>query len=106
MGFWPETLARWSAEGLPAEWIAEDDVFQWALIRRLGFDKRILARGVDEIEAAVHRLVPLVEGGGYLPFCDHYVPLDVGLKNFIQYILLAKKIWCRGTEFEPLPGLG
>lgn len=61
-----------------------------------GFDKHILARGKDEITREVHRLAPLVEEGGFIPFCDHRVPLDVSLDNYLHYIELAKKVWGKG----------
>ncbi len=68
---------------------------RWGKDLRLmgGFNKRILARGRDEIEAEVHRLAPLVEEGGYIPFCDHRVPPDVSLENYAFYIECARKIW-------------
>jgi len=53
MGFWPETLERWVAEG------------------------------------------------GYLPFCDHYVPPDVSLESFLFYIGKAREIWCEGRNLQP-----
>ena len=46
-----------------------------------GFDKRILAQSGDEIVHEVHRLTPLVEEGGFIPFCDHSVPPDVPDEN-------------------------
>jgi uroporphyrinogen decarboxylase len=58
-----------------------------------GFDKHILAKSKDAITQEVHRLAPLVEEGGFIPFCDHRVPLDVCLENYLHYIHLAKKVW-------------
>jgi uroporphyrinogen-III decarboxylase len=51
-----------------------------------GFDKRILARSKDGIEQEVVRLAPLVEEGGYIGFCDHLVPPDVPLENYMFYL--------------------
>ncbi len=61
-----------------------------------GFDKRILARSEDDITAEVERLTPLVEEGGFIPFCDHRVPPDVPLSNYIHYLDEAKRVWGRG----------
>ncbi len=58
-----------------------------------GFDKHILAKSKDAITKEVHRLAPLVEEGGFIPFCDHRVPLDVSLENYLHYINLAKQVW-------------
>ncbi len=58
-----------------------------------GFNKRILASSPAAIEAEVRRLAPLVEEGGYIPFCDHRVPPDVPLSNYVFYIECARKIW-------------
>jgi uroporphyrinogen decarboxylase len=51
-----------------------------------GFDKRLLARGPDEIAAEVARLAPLIHEGGYIPFCDHHVPPDVPLTHYQHYL--------------------
>jgi uroporphyrinogen decarboxylase len=63
-----------------------------------GFDKRILARGKDDISAEVERLAPMVEEGGFIPFCDHRVPPDVPLGNYVHYIKEAKRVWGLGAE--------
>jgi len=58
-----------------------------------GYDKRILTRSKNEIEAEIHRLAPLVEEGGYIPFCDHRVPPDVPLENYVHYVQTARRLW-------------
>jgi hypothetical protein len=58
-----------------------------------GFDKRILARGKDAIEAGVRRLAPLVEEGGFIGFCDHRVPPDVPLENYLHYLDCVRRLW-------------
>ena len=63
-----------------------------------GFDKHILARGKRDITAEVERLAPLVEEGGFIPFCDHRVPPDVPLSNYIHYLNEAKRIWGKGLD--------
>jgi uroporphyrinogen decarboxylase len=63
---------------------------------RGGFDKHILARGPDAIRAEVRRLTPLVEEGGFIPHCDHRVPADVPMANYIFYVEEAKQVWGKG----------
>jgi uroporphyrinogen decarboxylase len=67
-----------------------------------GFDKHILAKSKDQITAEVHRLAPLVEEGGYIPFCDHRVPPDVPLENYVHYLHTARKVWGQGINLKPI----
>ena len=67
-----------------------------------GFDKHILATTKDAIEKEVHRLAPLVEEGGYIPFCDHRVPPDVSLENYMHYLRIARKVWGKNTNLKPM----
>jgi uroporphyrinogen decarboxylase len=67
-----------------------------------GFDKHILARSTAEIDAEIHRLAPLVEEGGFIPFCDHRVPPDVPLSNYMHYLRTARKVWGRDTNLKPM----
>jgi hypothetical protein len=66
-----------------------------------GFDKHILARGKDAILREIERLAPLAEEGGFIPFCDHRVPADVSLENYLYYVEQAKAIWGRGINTRP-----
>ncbi len=66
-----------------------------------GFDKHILARSKDEIRAEIERLAPLTEEGGFIPFCDHRVPADVPLENYLYYLEQAKAIWGKGIDVHP-----
>jgi uroporphyrinogen decarboxylase len=66
------------------------------LLLRGGFDKHILARGPEAIRAEVRRLAPLVEEGGFIPHCDHRVPADVPMANYISYVEEAKRVWGKG----------
>lgn len=59
-----------------------------------GFDKHILAADKDAISAEVDRLAPLVAEGGFIPFCDHRVPPDVSLDNYMHYLQRARTVWC------------
>lgn len=57
-----------------------------------GFNKRILAKGKDDIEAEVRRLAPLVEDGGFIGLCDHRVPPDVPLDNYMHYLKCVRDV--------------
>jgi uroporphyrinogen decarboxylase len=63
-----------------------------------GFDKRILARSKRDITEEVERLAPTVEEGGFIPFCDHLVPPDVPLSNYVHYVNEAKRVWGAGAD--------
>lgn len=65
-----------------------------------GYDKRILTRGKEEIEAEIYRLAPLAEKGGYIPFCDHRVPPDVPLANYVHYVETARRVWGKGWDLR------
>jgi uroporphyrinogen decarboxylase len=67
-----------------------------------GFDKHILARSKPEIEAEVDRLTPLVEEGGYIGFCDHRVPPDVPLENYLFYLEMVRRYWGHNINLKPL----
>ena len=67
-----------------------------------GFDKRILARSKGEIEREVYRLAPLVEEGGYIGFCDHLVPPDVPLENYVFYLETVRRVWGKGLDLKPM----
>lgn len=67
-----------------------------------GFDKRILARSKEGIEQEVVRLAPLVEEGGYIGFCDHLVPPDVPLENYMFYLKTVREVWGHNLDLKPL----
>jgi uroporphyrinogen decarboxylase len=67
-----------------------------------GFDKHILAGSKSAIQAEVRRLAPLVEEGGYIGFCDHLVPPDVPLENYMLYIETVRREWGKGIDLRPL----
>lgn len=51
-----------------------------------GVDKRILAQGPDAIDRMIDRIFPAMRRrGGYLPTCDHGVPEEVSLKNYLHF---------------------
>jgi uroporphyrinogen-III decarboxylase len=67
-----------------------------------GFDKHILADSKQAIEAEIVRLLPLVEEGGYIGFCDHRVPPDVPLGHYLFYLETVRKVWGKGINLKPM----
>ena len=58
-----------------------------------GIDKRAMAKGGEEMEEEVMRVVPpLLEEGGYIPGCDHGVPANISWPNFIEYTRLLAQL--------------
>lgn len=45
-----------------------------------------------EIDNALKELVPLVEGGGFIPTVDHTFPPDISWDNFCYYMEQKKKL--------------
>ena len=58
-----------------------------------GFDKRILATGKAQILRELERVRPVIEGGGYIPGCDHGVPPDVSFENYCCFTNGLKTIY-------------
>jgi len=58
-----------------------------------GFDKMSLGNGREAIKEYMKTLVPLVERGGYIPFCDHRCPLNVDPKDYIYYLDLKEEMF-------------
>jgi len=51
-----------------------------------GMDKRVLAGPLAGIDAMVERILPTLRArGGYIPTCDHGVPAEVPLANYMHY---------------------
>jgi uroporphyrinogen decarboxylase len=67
-----------------------------------GFDKHVLARSKREIEQEVYRLLPLVEEGGYIGFCDHRVPPDVPFENYLFYLETIRRVWGKNINLNPM----
>lgn len=57
-----------------------------------GFDKLEMIKGKQAIKTYMESLVPLVERGGYIPFCDHRCPPDVDANDYIYYLDLKEKM--------------
>lgn len=58
-----------------------------------GVDKLKLKEGKDAIYEYLKTLMPLVERGGYIPFCDHRCPPDVSEENYFYYLDLKEKMF-------------
>ena len=58
-----------------------------------GVDKIELGKGPKAIKAYLETLVPLVERGGYIPFCDHRCPPNVPQENYLYYLDLKEKMF-------------
>ncbi len=92
----PIEVGTWGADAL-----AYRRTYGRDLLMLGGLDKHILAHSKDAIEREVRRLAPLVEEGGFIPFCDHRVPPDVPLANYWRYIECARRIWGHGVNLPP-----
>ncbi len=92
----PLEVGTWGADA-----IAYRRRFGKELLIMGAFDKHILARSKDEIRREIERLAPLAEEGGFIPFCDHRVPADVPLDNYMHYLEQAKAIWGKGIDVRP-----
>jgi uroporphyrinogen decarboxylase len=58
-----------------------------------GVDKMALGAGRDAIKAYLDSLVPLVERGGYIPFCDHRCPPNVDPDDYVYYLDLKEQMF-------------
>ena len=67
-----------------------------------GFDKHILQGTRADIENEIKRVAPLVEEGGYIGFCDHRVPPDVPLENYVFYLEKVREIWGHDVNLKPM----
>lgn len=58
-----------------------------------GVDKIQLGNGPAAIKAYMKTLVPLVERGGYIPFCDHRCPPNVKPADYLYYLDLKEQMF-------------
>ena len=57
-----------------------------ALVMTGGIDKRVLAEGKEAIDRHLEYILPVMrKRGGYIPTCDHGVPAEVPLGNYLHY---------------------
>lgn len=56
------------------------------LLIRGGFDKRILAATIEDIDKEIDRIMPFMKKhGGYIPSVDHGTPAEVPFENYMHY---------------------
>ena len=58
-----------------------------------GFDKMQLGDGQESIKKYMETLAPLVERGGYIPFCDHRCPPNVKPEDYLYYLDLKENMF-------------
>jgi len=58
-----------------------------------GVDKMELAKGPEAIKTYLESLVPSVERGGYIPFCDHRCPPNVKVEDYLYYLDLKEEMF-------------
>ncbi len=58
-----------------------------------GVDKMQLGEGREAIDRYLETLIPLVERGGYIPFCDHRCPPNVKEEDYIYYLDIKEKLF-------------
>jgi uroporphyrinogen decarboxylase len=56
-----------------------------------GFDKIELGKGREAIRRYMDTLIPLVERGGFIPFCDHRCPPNVDPDDYLFYLDLKEE---------------
>lgn len=65
-----------------------------------GVDKRELAKSRERLRVEVAtRYRTAWEHGGFIPHCDHGVPPDIPLRNFLYYVELAQG-FCNGEDLD------
>ena len=63
-----------------------------------GVDKIELGKGPSAIKAYLESLVPYVERGGYIPFCDHRCPPNVKPQDYLYYLDLKEEMFGMDTS--------
>jgi uroporphyrinogen decarboxylase len=61
-----------------------------------GFDKMQLGAGRKAIKDYMETLVPYVERGGFIPFCDHRCPPNVKEDDYLYYLDLKRQMFGGG----------
>ncbi len=74
----------------PAELLAE---YGKELLIMGGIDKIELGKGRDAIKTYLESVAPLVERGGYIPFCDHRCPPNVAVEDYLYYLDLKEEMF-------------
>ncbi|MDW7679351.1 MAG: uroporphyrinogen decarboxylase family protein [bacterium] len=61
-----------------------------------GVDKMELIKGKDAIKKYLESILPWVEKGGFIPFCDHRCPPDVTEEDYLYYSDLKEQLFGMG----------
>lgn len=69
------------------------DQYQGQLRIMGGVDKIQLGAGPEAIRRYLDTLVPYVERGGYIPFCDHRCPPNVAEADYLFYLDLKQRMF-------------
>jgi len=101
-GYIGELIPLWIEAGInvcdPIEVAAHCDIneFRRQFGKKMGYtggvDKRALAAGGQIMRDEIMRIAPVVEDGGYIPGCDHGVPPDISLGNFVEYTRMLAEL--------------
>jgi uroporphyrinogen-III decarboxylase len=68
-----------------------------------GYNKLVMSKGPDAIDAEWASLEPLFAEGKFLPAVDHQTPPEVSLKNYHHYLEAARSFFSRRLETEVNP---
>ena len=98
-GFFDPVIGLYRAAGMdmlsPFEVAAGSDVVRTGrehpdMLISGGLDKRVMSKGRDAIDRMIDSILPVMQArGGYIPTCDHGVPEEVPLED---YIYMRKRI--------------
>ena len=72
------------------------DEYQGVLHIMGGFDKMQLGAGRKAIKDYMETLIPYVERGGFIPFCDHRCPPNVAEEDYLYYLDLKRQVFGGG----------
>ena len=61
-----------------------------------GFDKMQLGYGKEAIKKYMESILPYVDRGGYIPFCDHRCPPNVREDDYLYYLDLKREMLGHG----------
>ena len=86
------TMFPWEVNGAghPGESL---DAFGDELRIMGGVNKMVLAAGQDAIRQYLEGLLPWVERGGFIPFCDHRCPPNVPETDYLYYLDLKEVLF-------------
>ncbi|MCM8772719.1 MAG: hypothetical protein NC926_03060 [Candidatus Omnitrophica bacterium] len=102
-GYVGEIIPLWIESGInvtsPVEIAAGNDLIEFRkkfgknMAYIGGIDKRKIAKGGEILKKEMDKIIPfLIKDGGYIPSCDHAVPPDISLENFIEYSRYLAKL--------------